>query len=239
MSASKEQTWDEIPWHPNVFVVKAVSSVLGVYKPCGILSHPNCANGFRQALIKASYDLKKEAYKVDGNYIYLLNRLDSPTSGLILLSTDLATAQNVRKLFRTHRVQKNYLAVVKGYFPEKSALWYDRLDVHHKDTYVRTYCTDACGLQSKTKVRLLKTVRLQHETLSLLKLQPLTGRTHQLRVQCATRRFPILGDKTYGDFAWNRRMKATRLYLHAEKIAFNLPNITFEASCSSGWDFQG
>ncbi len=90
---------------------------------------------------------------------------------------------------------------------------------------------------AKTKVCLLKTIRFKNETMSLIELQPLTGRTHQLRVQCAARGFPILGDRTYGDFAWNKRLKAERLYLHAEKVSFIFGKITFEAKYPSEWDF--
>ena len=61
--------------------------------------------------------------------------------------------------------------------------------------------------------------------LSLIELKPKTGRTHQLRVQCASRNVPILGDATYGDFRFNRQMAATlgsrRLFLHAFSVSFN------------------
>ena len=227
----------KFPWHSGVCVVKAASSVLAVYKPCGIASHPNaCANRSQQILMEAPYDEEKEAYKVGEGYIYLLNRLDSPTSGLLLLSTDYTTAQSIRALFREHCIQKTYHAVVKGYFPENPLNWHDRLDIRHHNTYVRTYCTKNCGMWAKTRARLLKIINFQNETLSFIELTPLTGRTHQLRVQCASRGFPILGDRTYGNFAWNKRLKAERLYLHAEKISFELPNLTFEAECPSRWD---
>ena len=216
---SSEQVNAALPWHSGVRVVQSHSSVLAVYKPCGVRSHPNGNEICRQALLEAPYIPEKEAYKIGENYIYLLNRLDSPTSGLMLLSTDFGTAQQVRALFKAHRVQKIYHAIVKGYFPEKPLIWRDCLDVQHRGTYVRTRRTQENGVWAKTKVRLLKIIRFQNETLSLIELQPLTGRTHQLRVQCAARGFPIFGDRTYGDFGWNKRLKAERLYLHAEKIA--------------------
>lgn len=236
--SSSEQINVNLPWHLGVFIVKSLSSIFAVYKPCGVRSHPNDNEICRQALLEAPYDLGKEAYKIGENYIYLLNRLDSPTSGLMLLSTDFETAKEVRALFKVHRVQKIYHAIVKGFFREKPLIWRDCLDVQHKGAYVRTRCTKDRGMWAKTKVRLLKTIHSQNETLSLIELQPLTGRTHQLRVQCAARGFPILGDRTYGDFVWNKRLKAERLYLHAEKVSFSLGGMTFEAECPSGWDFE-
>lgn len=60
--------------------------------------------------------------------------------------------------------------------------------------------------------------------LSLLRLEPHTGRSHQLRVQCARRRLPIVGDQTYGDFARNRefarRTGLKRLFLHSLATSF-------------------
>ena len=227
-----------LPWHSGVVVIKSISSVLAVYKPCGVRSHPNDNEICQQALLEAPYDLEKEAYKIGEKYIYLLNRLDSPTSGLMLLSTDFETARNVRALFKAHRVQKIYHAIVKGFFPGKPLVWRDCLDVQHKGSYIRTRRTKDRGMWAKTKVRLLKIIHLKNETLSLIELQPLTGRTHQLRVQCAARGFPIFGDKTYGDFGWNKRLKAERLYLHAGKVSFNLGGIIFEAECPSGWNLE-
>lgn len=236
--SSSEQINVNLPWHSGVLIVKSLLSVLAVYKPCGVRSHPNDGESGRQALLEAPYDFEKEAYKIGKNYLYLLNRLDSPTSGLLLLSTDFETTQQVRALFKAHRVQKIYHAIIKGFFSEKPLVWRDCLDVQHKGAYVRTHRTKDRGVWAKTKVRLLKIIRLQNEPLSLIELQPFTGRTHQLRVQCAARGFPILGDKTYGDFAWNKRLKAERLYLHAEKVSFSLSSMTFKVECPSGWDFE-
>ena len=60
----------------------------------------------------------------------------------------------------------------------------------------------------------------------MLRMEPLTGRTHQLRVQCALRGIPIIGDKSYGDFSFNRKLsrasKTDRLCLHAAEIEFEL-----------------
>ena len=236
--SSSEQINVNLPWHSGVFIVKSLSSIFAVYKPCGVRSHPNDNEICRQALLEAPYVSEKEAYKIGEKYIYLLNRLDSPTSGLMLLSTDFKTAREVRALFKAHRVQKIYHAVVKGFFPEKPLVWRDCLDVQHKGSYVRTRRTKDRGVWAKTRVRLLKIIRLQNETLSLIELQPLTGRTHQLRVQCAARDFPIFGDRTYGDFGWNKRLKAERLYLHAGKVSFSLGSIAFEAECPPGWDLE-
>ena len=54
--------------------------------------------------------------------------------------------------------------------------------------------------------------------MALLELQPKTGRTHQLRIQCANRGLPIVGDRTYGDFQRNKALKGEALFLHSESV---------------------
>ena len=66
---SSEQINVNLPWHSDVFVVKSLSSVLAVYKPCGVRAHPNDNENCRQALLEAPYISEKEAYKIDENYI--------------------------------------------------------------------------------------------------------------------------------------------------------------------------
>ena len=62
--------------------------------------------------------------------------------------------------------------------------------------------------------------------LALVKLRPQSGRTHQLRVQCAARGMPIIGDKTYGDFSLNRKIAKNtnieRMFLHATQVEINI-----------------
>lgn len=223
----------ELPWNPSVRIVQSKDSIFAVDKPCGVLSHPNRPGVCRHALIEAPYDEQAEAYHVGNQSVYLLNRLDSPTSGLVLLCTDWERTQQISALFRSHQVQKVYEAMVKGRVGEKPLNWCDRLSIQKQDTYVRTRCLRQGGVLAQTRVRGNQTFCFQGEPVSRIQLFPVTGRTHQLRVQCASHGFPILGDKTYGDFSWNRRCKAKRMYLHASYIAFTLPDLSFEASCEA------
>lgn len=82
---------------------------------------------------------------------------------------------------------------------------------------------------------------------SLLRLEPRTGRSHQLRVQCAKRGLPIVGDQTYGDFGLNRTLaKATgakRLFLHSLETAFDYEfggrKLKFKAVAPLPGEFRG
>ena len=225
-----------IPWHPSVSIVNNLKSIWAINKPCDLLSQPNKGGVCSQSIVQASYDFDAEAYRTDEGKLYLLNRLDSPTSGLVLLCSDAQITQQIRTLFKMHSVQKIYYAIVKGFFPHKKILWQDLLRKVQKDHFVRTMVQKQAGVIAKTQVELIKTFRWENETLSFIRLKPLTGRTHQLRVQCALHHLPIIGDKTYGNFAWNRSAKIHRLYLHAASIQFSLPNLFFNAECD--FDFS-
>ena len=228
---------ENIPWHTSVKLIKASKDILAIDKPCGLLSHPNSSDKFNQSVVQAPYDFEKEAYKIGSEWIYLLNRLDSPTSGVLLLATDPSVAQKVRALFKSHEVKKTYCALVKGRFPAQKVVWKDFLSIRKEQQKLRTQCNRSNrGLMAQTKVYCLHTLSLKGRALSVLELHPLTGRTHQLRTQCAYHRFPILGDKTYGDFNLNRQLKVDRLYLHAKTIQLEGKNLFFEASCEPKFD---
>lgn len=227
----------KIPWHSSVKLIKISNGILGIDKPCGLLSHPNTPDKFKQSVIQAPYCFEKEAYKINDEWVYLLNRLDSPTSGILLLATEASLAQEVRNLFKAHNVQKTYCALVKGRFPTQQLFWKDFLSIRNEHQKLRTQChASNTGIVAQTKVKCLRTFSINNRALSFLELHPLTGRTHQLRTQCAHHHFPILGDKTYGDFNLNRYLKTNRLYLHAQQIQFSLKNFSFEVTCEPNFD---
>jgi 23S rRNA-/tRNA-specific pseudouridylate synthase len=96
-----------------------------LYKPAGVMSHPNKPGEEAQSLIVAPYDPKEEAFMTDEGPYYLLHRLDGPTSGLILVTPFAHLAGKVRELFRTRKIKKTYYAIVAN-FPlpgREKGLW--------------------------------------------------------------------------------------------------------------------
>lgn len=223
----------QLPWHPRVIMVQQQGSLWAIAKPCGLLSHPNRSGIYSNSVLTLPYDFKAEAYICNDGPVYLLNRLDSPTSGIMLLCTEEKLTRAIRNLFRTHQVQKVYQAIVKGRFPTYTVCWEDALTTTHEQGHLRTQATSHGPHRAKTQVRLLKTFSRNQEHFSWIELYPLTGRTHQLRVQCAKHHFPILGDKVYGNFACNCKWKTTRLYLHSYRISFDTSQGHFEAHCDA------
>lgn len=201
--------------------------LIALEKPYGVLSHPNpdrTRGGNGPALLNADYDLKGEFYhwtKPDGSLAraWLIHRLDSPTSGVILVATEAEVAKRVKDLFLRRRVVKTYRAIVIGKPSSLPNIWVDRLSKVIKGKGVRM--VSGKDLEARTRINVLRNDP-NGANLTLMELEPLSGRTHQLRVQCANRGFPILGDRTYGKFSLNRTVTAAigtrRMFLHSSSI---------------------
>jgi tRNA pseudouridine65 synthase len=95
-------------------------------------------------------------------------------------------------------VRKTYQALVFGKPRQDAEMWKDVLDVRKQGGRIRT-AAGAGNLPAVCAMKLLRAGSVPMRT-SLIRLEPQTGRSHQLRVQCAKRGLPIVGDKTYGEF---------------------------------------
>lgn len=224
---------ENLPLGPGVAVLTAhPTGLVALDKPSGVLSHPNAPGSAKNILLAADYDLDRERYAFAGpdgrtRHAYLLNRLDSPTSGVVLVALDAGLAESVKAMFAEREVAKTYHAVIKGgrLIPEKG-LWRDSLTKAKTDSgrHVRASAGGPSGAEALTHYAWIRANR-ENPPLSLVRLEPKTGRTHQLRIQTAMRGQPVLGDKTYGDFALNRRLaerrpEFDRLFLHCSKTEF-------------------
>jgi len=229
-AAAARSFWNHLPLGPGVeLLAHDANGLAALSKPAGVLSHPNGRSSDPRALLTAGYTLDGECYAWTPTgatapvRLWLLNRLDSATSGVILVAADGALATAVRGLFKHRHVRKTYLALVFGRPVRKSDLWRDRLKIEKAGGQVRT---DTGGrLPAETQMAVLASDSRSHPPLTLLRLEPHTGRSHQLRVQCASRHLPIVGDMTYGDFQKNRDFVraggSDRLFLHSAETAFD------------------
>ena len=202
------------------------NGLVALEKPVNVLSHPNARTDRNRALLDADYSLKDESYTWEAagekRCFRLLNRLDSATSGVVLGTWNPDVAAAVRREFATGRVGKTYLALVFGAPRPPRQRWTDLLEVERSGSHLRT--RGGGRQKAEATVHLRETVA-GPPRLSLIELTPKTGRTHQLRVQCARRKLPIVGDKTYGDFRGNRefsrRTGEKRLFLHSAATALS------------------
>ena len=223
------------PLGPGVEVVKqGPAGLYALNKPSGIRSQPKEGGKDPLALLTCSYSLKDEAYHIPpdkgGGKVWLLHRLDAGTSGAILVADQETTAEEVKKAFAEHRVKKTYVALVFGGPKESEAVWRDRIEVKKEGGQARGRA--GAGVWAEAKMRVREKFQGKAGPMALLELQPKTGRTHQLRIQCAQRELPIVGDRTYGDFQRNRLFGgiagSDTLFLHSERIQLQVDERAFD-----------
>ncbi|MDX7953318.1 RNA pseudouridine synthase [Lichenihabitans sp. Uapishka_5] len=155
----------------------------------------------------------------------LAHRLDRDTSGCLVLGRHRKALEKLGLLFKQGRIAKTYWAVVEGGPADPEGLI--DLPLGRRDASRGWWMkVDPLGMPSQTRWRVMG----QADGLAWLALEPLTGRTHQLRVHCAAQGWPMLGDPIYGRLG---RDDPTPLHLHARAIAVPMqagkPSVTAEA----------
>lgn len=168
-----------------------------------------------------------------GKHVYTVHRLDKPTSGLLVLALNKAAAHHLSLQFEEQTPHKTYFAIVRGYL-----LGQDRIDyplVEELDKIADKFATQERVAQSAvTDYESIATCEMpvsigKYDTArySLIKLNPVTGRKHQLRRHLSHLRHPIIGDSSHGDLKQNRGFVEAfsapyqippRLFLHASEL---------------------
>ncbi|HNT29580.1 MAG TPA: RluA family pseudouridine synthase, partial [bacterium] len=159
----------------------------------------------------------------------IIHRLDKDTSGIMVIAKNDCTKAYLQKQFQERTVQKTYIALVHGKLEPNSGLIDAPIGRDRKDRKKMT--VTPTGKPAQTAYDVLE----QYDGLqsyTLLKARLLTGRTHQIRVHCASIGFPIVGDMTYGRDTDTLK----RQFLHAFSLTFKLPSgetRTFQAPLSA------
>ncbi len=186
--------------------------LLVINKPSGVAVHggSGISHGVIELLRASRPDLKQ---------LSLVHRLDRETSGCLVLAKRKSALRELHELFRQRLVEKNYMALAMGDWQHGDFMVNAPLLVQHRKNGERYVIVSEEGVRAKTRIRLSRT----YGTYSLLQCQPLTGRTHQIRVHAQTMGHPLVIDDRYGDKDANRQAGKSglkRLFLHAQSIAF-------------------
>jgi 23S rRNA pseudouridine1911/1915/1917 synthase len=170
-------------------------------------------------------DYLRTKYAKPGNvYLGVPHRLDRPVSGVVLFARNSKAAARLAEQFQRHQVTKIYWAIVDGIVEPADGEWRDYLRKLADRPRVEVVPADTVGAKPATlNYRVLGPV----EGGTLLELRPMTGRTHQLRVQAAARGHPIRGDELYGSgtpFGPAADLPRDRVIaLHARRLTFLHP----------------
>jgi RluA family pseudouridine synthase len=199
--------------------------LLIINKPAAILSHPNGPHDAEPIAFQGSYDTTQRCFTSEAGKVWLIHRLDEGTSGVLLAAKSELAAQRCRAAFEQDRVRKHYTMLVSGTNMKPSGVWLDHLTTLSGGNTVRTKVVPKAKPNAELSYRVVKQNR-EHRA-SLLDIDLITGKTHQIRVQAASRSWPILGDEVYGDFALNRQLRKdhgpVRLCLHAASLELKHP----------------
>lgn len=209
--------------------------LVAVAKPSGLLVHPSGAAPDRITCLSL---LRAEL----GRWVYPVHRLDRGASGVLLFALDPETAGALGGAFADRRVSKTYLAVTRGVLPDAGLIDAPLADdPAHVGGRARSPARDAkdtkdtkAPAEARTTFRRLAHVELPYAVgryatsrYSLAEVEPLTGRTHQIRRHMAHIRHPLVGDVTWGEGRHNRLFRDVfgvhRLLLHASALRLTHP----------------
>lgn len=196
--------------------------LMAVNKPSGMAAHPGSGitGGTLVDYVRAY--LGNHATRNDFT-ASPAHRLDRETSGVILVAKRRPAMVHFTAVFTEGRAKKRYLALVKGKMP-KSAGTIDLPLSEHQQTAASKARRGVNLQEAVTHYRVLR----NGADVALLECRIETGRTHQIRRHLDSIGHPVVGDRRYGDFEFNREAKRRwgleRLFLHAQRIDFPHPN---------------
>jgi len=210
--------------HPNESLLEQLSKsiifdnkdLLVINKPSGLAVHGG--SGVSYGLIEAV----RKMYPQE-NFLELVHRLDRDTSGCILIAKKRTVLTYLHQQLRDKSTQKFYQALVCGQIQGKAIKVDKPLKKNTLKSGERIVTIDPMGKQALSIFNPIKS----YQDLTFVEVQILTGRTHQIRVHAQSIGHALVGDRKYGNFACNQRIKSLglkRLFLHAKKIIVKLPN---------------
>lgn len=202
--------------------------LIALHKPSGLAVHGG--SGLSFGLIEGLRSLRPQQ-----KFLELVHRLDRDTSGLILVAKKRSALNGLHQQLRANTMEKKYLALVVGIWPEQTRRVAVPLQRNTLKSGERVVRVDPLGKASLTRFTVLETfsfnaasateaTRIQQA--SLVEAQPVTGRTHQIRVHTLAAGHPIAGDDKYGDALFNEQLHPfglKRLFLHASGLTFIHP----------------
>ncbi|MHA7927050.1 MAG: pseudouridine synthase [Marinobacter sp.] len=200
--------------------------LLVVHKPAGLLVHRSPIDRH-----ETEFALQYARALNDGQHVYPVHRLDRPTSGILVFARDSDTARTLGLAMMAGEVEKNYLAMVRGWPPEQGEIDYPLREepedrrLKGVEQPVRDALTHYCTL-STTEIP-VEIEKYPTSRYAVVELCPKTGRKHQLRRHMKHINHPIIGDANHGRGRHNRyfaeRFGQGRLMLAATGMAFRHP----------------
>ena len=227
-----------IPENIKLNIIYEDSDIIIINKPSNLVVHPGAGNKSGTLANGLKYHFKNLS-KLNGiQRPGIVHRLDSGTSGIMIIAKTDSSHNSLAKQFQFRQVKKEYTAITWGnFFPKKGII---NSPIGRKKRDPTSFKIDIDGKKSETAYKLLENIN----HFSLVSFFPKTGRTHQIRVHTSSMGFPIFGDEKYG--GGKTRIKGFiseygKIYLellsrfeghalHANKITFFHPRTNKEVT---------
>ena len=199
------------------YIIEDNENFIVINKPTGIAVQSG-TKSFRNII-----DILKNTKYFENSKPFIVHRLDKETSGILIIAKNRKFAQLFTSLFRIRKIHKTYLALVHGNVNKKIKVMKDDL-VYYENNKKNIQ-------KAISNLKIIKS----NEGYSLLEINPITGRKHQLRRQLLNIGNPIVGDDKY--FLINRK-KVKNLMLHAYKVKFMINNVQYNFKAKYNYMFE-
>ena len=209
----------------KIDIIYEDENILLLDKKVGLLCHPDDKEYIDNLIARVKkYLYEKGEYDPDRENSFtpaLVNRIDRNTGGIVIAAKNAESLKILNAQMKERNLKKTYLCVVHGVMERKSGLLEGWLVKDEQKNKVRVYTRprdDAKEIRTKYKV-------IENDTknnLSLVEVDLLTGRTHQIRAHFASIGHPLLGDGKYGTNDLNKKLGYKKQFLYSYKLAFQL-----------------
>ena len=216
-----EAHYDFLKASKNIDIIYEDENVLLLNKKVGLLSHPDDTEYCDTLITRVKrYLYEKGAYNPKDENSFapaLVNRIDRNTGGLVIAAKNAESLRILNQKLKDRELEKYYLCVVHGVLNKKSGTLFGWLIKDEKKNKVQVYKQEKNGAKEiKTKYSVLS----EKDGLSLIEVELLTGRTHQIRAHFSSIGHPLLGDGKYGTNAMNKALGYKKQFLYSYRLKF-------------------